>query len=353
MPIFTDPVFVCESTDALFSFLREKKKAVPCLLAVADENTAHALSVFQNDAVVCDTLILPAGFSPDEQACRLIMEKLSEKFYDAVIACGTQTLHDTLAFCAASREIPMISAPTAATSDAFLSETADMIWRGQWHRESVSPPVALFKNRDIIASAPEKLTASGCVVLLSHHLSLLEKKLDSQVSGKPLPDGLPREEASLAALERFLDRKADGILTKTESASFPLWLLDQLLSFDSPREDTVSRLAMLWRKEEAVGKNHLYGEVLGVAALTLCRMIHDSLPKKLMASPSIGKYTAVRLCAEIERLIPSGKLENDLKKLHFPTTPEELGLPAGEAFPKSARNEIIEASELLRKILFS
>ena len=80
---------------------------------------------------------------------------------DALIACGSGSVHDITRYVACEKKIPFISYPTAASVDGFVSGVAAMTWYGQKLTFPSVSPVAAFADPEVFSSAPARLTASG------------------------------------------------------------------------------------------------------------------------------------------------------------------------------------------------
>ncbi|MBU5479941.1 iron-containing alcohol dehydrogenase [Blautia sp. MSJ-19] len=135
-------------------------------LLICDTNTCKATEELMEDIFDrCQVLVLDAEELQADQHAVEIVENYMDEDIDLILAVGSGTIHDISRYVAFQYKLPFISVPTAASTDGFVSEAANMVWNGQEKRIPAEPPVAIYADTDIFANAPAALNIAGMACL--------------------------------------------------------------------------------------------------------------------------------------------------------------------------------------------
>lgn len=149
-------------------------------LVVMDENTREAagndlmegLGVYRPKAVVFTRTDLHA----DEQALGTLLTALSEK-PDFLVSCGSGTLTDITRYNSFMTGIPFVAYATAASVDGFASGSAPLLVNGFKATYPGVAPEGIFYDSQVLARAPQKMTAAGFGDVLAKVVALLDWRL--------------------------------------------------------------------------------------------------------------------------------------------------------------------------------
>jgi glycerol-1-phosphate dehydrogenase [NAD(P)+] len=149
-------------------------------VVVMDQNTKAAagnellegLSRYNPKAVVFNRDDLHA----DEHSLGTLMMALSEK-PDFIVACGTGTLTDIARYNSFMSGIPFISYATAASVDGFASGSTPLLANGFKTTYPGVAPRGIFYDSEILAAAPDKMTAAGFGDVLAKIVALIDWRL--------------------------------------------------------------------------------------------------------------------------------------------------------------------------------
>ncbi len=147
---------------------------------VMDQNTRQAaglelldgLSNFKPKAVVFDRADLHA----DEQALGCLLIALADK-PNFMVSCGSGTLTDITRYTSLMTGIPFVAYATAASVDGFASTTTPVLNRGFKTTFPGVAPEAIFYDPDVLAAAPDKMTAAGFGDVMAKIIGLLDWRL--------------------------------------------------------------------------------------------------------------------------------------------------------------------------------
>ena len=149
-------------------------------LVVMDKNTKKAagealvegLGEFSARAVVFDREDLHA----DEQSLGTLLTAMAEK-PDFLVSCGSGTLTDITRYNCYMAGIPFISYATAASVDGFASSSTPLLIRGFKATYPGVAPDAILYDPQVLASAPQKMTAAGFGDVLAKIIALIDWRL--------------------------------------------------------------------------------------------------------------------------------------------------------------------------------
>lgn len=170
--------------------MRARHGAMGNCVAVYDENTWQATA--GRRPKTRQNIILKAdGLHADEQGVEALKAQLGEA--DVLIAVGGGTIHDITRYVATKlRDIPFISAPTAASVDGFASNVVSMTWNGFKVTWPMASPVLLAADLDVIAAAPAYLGRSGLGDIIGKYVALADWRLAHALTGEYYCAGIDR-----------------------------------------------------------------------------------------------------------------------------------------------------------------
>lgn len=304
---------------------------------VSPDATAHLLEFirrYNHPAVVCDVntkkfasrlgqtvITLDGNIHADENTTAHLAAIPECAAADALIACGSGSLHDTVRYVAHEKGIPFISYPTAASVDGFVSSVAAMTWHSQKLTFPSSSPVAVFADDAVFTDAPKKLLASGIGDMLGKITALFDWRAASVLIGESLCEGIfaAEKEAlklTISAVENGADsRDCCHIVMEALILS---GLAMQLCGNSRPASGAEHHLSHLWEMHVVNGETPaLHGEKVGVGTLLAVNAYKNSpLPERIaplcevfdreMLSRSFGGLTD----GIIKENLPDGSLSS-------------------------------------------
>ena len=245
-----------------------------------------------NTRIFADAILreIPAGFTVvagDAHATEVWTARVgafvdAEK-PDALIACGSGSVHDITRYVACEKKIPFISYPTAASVDGFVSGVAAMTWYGQKLTFPSVSPVAAFADPEVFSSAPARLIASGMGDVLGKYVSLFDWRVGQILTGEYLCEELCALETEavgelLEALRRRGEIGEAAYCEKVMNALLISGLTIQLSGNSRPASGAEHHMSHLWEmrrlNESAEG---LHGEQVAVGLLCVTRRYEEAL----------------------------------------------------------------------------
>lgn len=174
-------------------------------LVVMDENTEKAagqalmqgLSAFNPEAVVFRKPELHAN----EEALGTVLAALHDK-PDFLVSCGSGTLTDITRYNSYMTNRPFVSFATAASVDGFASGATPLLINGFKTTYPGVAPEAIFYDPQVLAEAPQKMTAAGFGDILAKITALLDWRLAFAVE----------DEAYCPLIAAFVDRAVQDCL---------------------------------------------------------------------------------------------------------------------------------------------
>lgn len=151
-------------------------------LLVFDSNTRLATEGLIPAALnAADTLILEGDdIHPDEGPISEI--RAAAPGHSVILAIGSGVINDCVRYVASQTELPYISVPTAASVDGYVSSSAVVTLNGAKKTLPAVAPTAVVADIDVIAAAPQRLTASGVGDMLSKYISIADWRVGWLVS---------------------------------------------------------------------------------------------------------------------------------------------------------------------------
>ncbi len=153
----------------LAEFAKERCGA-SCLL-VADANTVEASEekvhiALRNAGIVIEEKIYPATpfEATQEQADVVATAGQDRDFY---VAVGAGTLCDLAKDAASKQGKPVLLYPTAASMNGYTSAIVALKVRGLKRTIPCAPALGVFADPEVVATAPQRMTAAGVADFLS------------------------------------------------------------------------------------------------------------------------------------------------------------------------------------------
>jgi len=252
-----------------------------------------------------------------------LMLHVSERT-EAIIACGSGTIHDIVRFVTAKTGKPFLSVPTSASVDGFTSAGAPLIIAGVKRTIQTKAPEAIFADLDVLAVAPLSLTAAGLGDMLGKFTSLADWQVSRDMAGEPFCPAayeLTKEalERCVAAVDQIAAGGEQGIRQLMEALLISGWSM-LAIEHSRPASGGEHHLSHIWEMQSIRQglQQQLHGAKVGVATVLL-----SGLYKRLA-----GLTTAHEAFRVYESLPDSGELAALLDKLGAPVTPGQLGISA-------------------------
>lgn len=199
---------------------------------------------------------------PDEQARSQIGEYLFEQ-PDFLVAVGSGVINDLTKFVAYRAQLPYVAVATAPSMDGYVSPGAPMLVGGYKVTYDAAPPLALFADVAVLASAPSSLIQAGFADLVGKITANADWELRRVLFGEDFCDPLWKNTASFL---KDLVSCAEGIARQDKEAVS--LLMRALIQSGLAME-------MIGDSRPASGGEHLVAHYLEMMALH--RGLHPSL----------------------------------------------------------------------------
>lgn len=193
-------------------------------LVLCDENT-YRVAGEEVISILSDSSFLPIlgllkkkehlpFLEPDEEARSQIGEYLFER-PDFLVAVGSGVINDLAKFVAYRVQLPYVSVATAPSMDGYVSPGAPMLVGGYKVTYDAAPPLALFADFRILASAPLSLIQAGFADLVGKITAFADWEIRRALFGEDFCEALWENTASFL---RDLVSCADGIVKRDKEA---------------------------------------------------------------------------------------------------------------------------------------
>ena len=276
------------------------------LVMICDDNTyaaagrraeALCVPVWQGEGKSFRTVCLqtPAhGLHATETVVDEVLASMGD--CDLLLAVGSGTIHDITRYVATELSLDFVSVPTAASVDGFLSSIAAMTWHGVKRSFPAKPPIALISDSDVLAAAPDALTASGVGDLLGKYTALFDWRVSHMVTGEYICERvISLEEAALSEVLACKDAVAAKDPSAVETVMYGLVLSGlamQMVGNSRPASGSEHHVSHLIEMDVVTRDNPaLHGEKVGVAAVLVADQYHEILsvdPAELKADAYSG-----------------------------------------------------------------
>jgi len=122
---------------------------------------------------------------------------------DALLAVGSGALQDLLKYYSFRTDIPLISIPTAASTDSYATPHSVFYENGKKRTFISAVPMTIIVDLGVIAAAPKQMAPAGAAAVLSKHISLFDWHLSKIVDETPYCADLAK--AMLHCIQDFTD----------------------------------------------------------------------------------------------------------------------------------------------------
>lgn len=151
---------------------------------VADENTQNAVGkeverVLKEKSVNSYTVVLNGKSDHVVADAGSVLDVLValEPETNIIVAVGSGTITDIVRFVSLRTKLPFICIPTAASVDAYASNTTSIVVKGVKHCLQGEQPEAIFIPVDTLREAPRSMTAAGFGDMTAKYTAIADWKL--------------------------------------------------------------------------------------------------------------------------------------------------------------------------------
>ena len=122
---------------------------------------------------------------------------------DVIVAVGSGALQDLLKYHSMRTGLPLISIPTAASTDSYALPYSCFYENGKKRMVRSEVPVMIIVDLEIISGAPKHMAPAGAAAVLSKHISLFDWRLSKIIDETPYCSDLAK--AMLSYIRNFTD----------------------------------------------------------------------------------------------------------------------------------------------------
>ncbi|MBP3961970.1 sn-glycerol-1-phosphate dehydrogenase [Paenibacillus lignilyticus] len=236
----------------------------------------------------------------------------------AILAVGSGTIHDIVRFVCYQTGRDFVSVPTAASVDGFTSVGSPIIVDGVKITVPAVAPCAVFADLDVLAAAPQRLTAAGFADMLGKFTSLADWRFSHELAGEPFcPLAYELTEQALMKCIENVKEIATGSLKGVgvlmEALLLSGWSM-LLVGHSRPASGGEHHLShhfeMAYIREGR--RQLLHGAKVGVASVLLAELYREQLT---------AEYPAI-----YGALPHADQLRDWLRAAGGPADPDEIGL---------------------------
>ncbi|WP_308635507.1 sn-glycerol-1-phosphate dehydrogenase [Paenibacillus silvisoli] len=288
-PIVMEAVLEAGALRALAPYLQEKGYGEVVL--VVDANTWEAAGKqLAANLEAAGAAFRVCTLAPNSQGDviadeRTIVQLMLEAplYVQALVAVGSGTIHDIVRFVCCQTGRDFISVPTAASVDGFTSVGAPIIVNGVKVTVPAIAPCAIFADLDVLAAAPQRLTAAGFADMLGKFTSLADWRFSNELAGEPFcPLAYELTEQALASCIEAVDEISRGshagVAILMEALLLSGWSM-LLVGHSRPASGGEHHLShhfeMAYLKEGR--RQLLHGAKVGVASVLLAGLYRERL----------------------------------------------------------------------------
>ena len=219
---------------------------------------------------------------------------------EVVIGVGGGRVIDVAKMAAARSRIDFISAPTTASHDGIASSLASIKGLGRPYSVKAVAPIAVVADSEVIASAPYRLTASGCGDVIAKVVAVRDWRLAHEVNGEYYGEYA----ASLALMSSNLVMRSSELIREGEEEGIRT-LIEALVSCGVA-------MSIAGSSRPCSGSEHLFSHALDLIA-----------PRPALHGEQCGVGTI--MMAKLHGLNWM-EIRERLRAVGAPTTAEELGI---------------------------
>ena len=177
------------------------------IFLVSDKNTQIAagdrvLNILGARGFHIGAYIFESDVTPDQSDLGKLILEVPDNI-DVLIAVGSGSLQDLLKYFSVHANIPLISIPTAASTDSYALPYSCFYSDGKKRIVRSTSPVMIIIDLSVITAAPKYLAPAGAAVLLSKHISLFDWRLSKIIDETPYCSDLSK--AMLSYIRNFTD----------------------------------------------------------------------------------------------------------------------------------------------------
>jgi glycerol-1-phosphate dehydrogenase [NAD(P)+] len=231
-------------------------------------------------------IVLPLPLHGTDEAANRILSQWSQ---DAAIAfaVGSGTINDLVKWASTQAKTPYIAIPTAASMNGYTSPISALLIQGFKRTQPCQPPEGILTEPEIVASAPQKMTAAGYADLMSKTVADVDWQIANLLWGEhycPLPRKLVAEtdewlQKHLTELAKNEPRAVAGLLE-----ALLLSGIGMTIAGSSTPSSGAEHLISHWLEMRAVSEGEepaLHGLQVGIGtliALTIYEMLLETKP---------------------------------------------------------------------------
>lgn len=235
-----------------------------------------------------------------DKAVKKVQKKIND--VSAVLGVGGGKVIDVAKMASTNSNIHFISVPTAASHDGIASPRASIRNSGGTVSLEANSPLGVIADTEIISKAPIRLLAAGCGDIISNYTAILDWKLASRLLNEDYS-----ESASALSLmtAKMIIKYSDSIKEGLEESA--RMVVKSLIS-------SSIAISIAGTSRPASGSEHKFSHALDMIA-----------PKPALHGEQcgVGTIMMMHLHGEDWQFI-----RDALKRMHAPTTAEELGIDA-------------------------
>ncbi|MFN3422425.1 MAG: iron-containing alcohol dehydrogenase, partial [Armatimonadota bacterium] len=218
-------------------------------------------------------IVLPLPLHGTDEAANRILSQWSQ---DAAIAfaVGSGTINDLVKWASTQVKTPYIAVPTAASMNGYTSPISALLIQGFKRTQPCQPPEGILTEPEIVASAPQKMTAAGYADLMSKTVADVDWQIANLLWGEhycPLPRKLVAEadewlQKHLTEMAKNEPKAVAGLLE-----AFLLSGIGMIIAGSSTPSSGAEHLISHWLEMKAVNKGEepaLHGLQVGIGTLT-------------------------------------------------------------------------------------
>jgi len=242
---------------------------------------------------VCEVVLPLPLHATDEAANRL--SSLWSQDVSLAFAVGSGTINDLVKWAATQAKTPYIAVPTAASMNGYTSPISALLIQGFKRTQPCQPPEGILTEPEVVASAPQKMTAAGYADLMSKTVADVDWQISNLLWGEhycPLPRKLVAEtdewlQRHLTDLARNEPEAVTGLLE-----ALLLSGIGMTVAGSSTPSSGAEHLISHWLEMKALreGKEPaLHGLQVGIGtlvALTIYEMLLETTPSDWCPSDS-------------------------------------------------------------------
>lgn len=260
-------------------------------IAIADEITWKVAGETVTDGLreagcKIRKVILPLPLHGTDEAAERVLSQWSQGAAIA-FAVGSGTINDLVKWVATQAKTPYIAIPTAASMNGYTSPISALLIQGFKRTQPCQPPEGILTEPEIVASAPQKMTAAGYADLMSKTVADVDWQIANLLWGEhycPLPRKLVAEadewlQKHLTELSRNEPKAVAGLLE-----ALLLSGIGMTIAGSSTPSSGAEHLISHWLEMKAVNRGEepaLHGLQVGIGtltALTIYEMLLETKP---------------------------------------------------------------------------